>query len=143
MNVTGQQFAWTFEYQQQKLRAGELHLVKDTPYLFKLDAKDVIHSFWVPEFRMKKDAVPGMTTHVRVTPTRKGRYTLACTELCGLGHSTMRATVVVEDQAAFDRWAAAPEERREPPPGGVAPQQGSQAAGTDAQQQIRREGCGS
>ena len=94
------------------MRAGELHLVEDTPYLFKLNAKDVIHSFWVPEFRMKKDAVPGMTTEVRVTPTRKGRYTLACTELCGLGHSTMRATVVVEDQAAIRPVGAAPEERR-------------------------------
>ena len=61
---------------------------------------------------MKKDAVPGQTTEVRVTPTRIGRYTLTCAELCGLGHSTMRATVVVEDQAAFDRWAAAPEERQ-------------------------------
>jgi cytochrome c oxidase subunit II len=135
VNITGEQFAWTFEYQQEKVRAGELHLVEDTPYLFKLDAKDVIHSFWVPEFRMKRDAVPGMTTTVRVTPTRKGRYTLACTELCGLGHSTMRATVVVEDQAGFDQWARRLKSGEEPPPGGVVSQQGSQAAGTDAQQQ--------
>ena len=112
VNVTGEQFAWTFEYQQENLRAGELHLVEDTPYLFKIDAKDVLHSFWVPEFRMKRDAVPGLTTNVRVTPNRKGRYTLACTELCGLGHSTMRATVIVEDQAAFDRWAARSRRRR-------------------------------
>ena len=62
VNVTGEQFAWTFGYPQENVRAGELHLVEDTPYLFKLNAKDVIHSFWVPEFRMKKDAVPGMTT---------------------------------------------------------------------------------
>jgi len=55
---------------------------------------------------MKKDAVPGITTDIRVTPTRTGTYTLSCTELCGLGHSTMRAPVVVEDQAAFDKWAA-------------------------------------
>jgi cytochrome c oxidase subunit 2 len=106
VNITGQQFAWIFDYKAQHFRAGELHLVKDTPYHFKLHAKDVIHSFWVPQFRMKKDAVPGLTTDVRVTPTRYGRYTLACTELCGLGHSTMRASVVVEDQAAWDKWAA-------------------------------------
>jgi cytochrome c oxidase subunit 2 len=123
VKVTGEQFAWTFEYQQEKVRAGELHLVKDRPYLFKLNAKDVIHSFWVPEFRMKRDAVPGMTTSVRVTPTRQGRYTLACTELCGLGHSTMRATVVVEDQAGFDRWAQRLKAGEEPPPGGVVAQQ--------------------
>jgi cytochrome c oxidase subunit 2 len=106
VNITGQQFAWTFQYQAQNFKAGELHLVKGTPYHFKLRAKDVIHSFWVPQFRMKKDAVPGLTTDIRVTPTRFGRYTLVCTELCGLGHSTMRAPIVVEDQAAFDKWAA-------------------------------------
>jgi cytochrome c oxidase subunit II len=106
VNITGQQFAWTFQYQAQNFKAGELHLVKGTPYHFKLRAKDVIHSFWVPQFRLKKDAVPGMTTDIRVTPTRFAKYTLVCTELCGLGHSTMRAPIVVEDQAAFDKWAA-------------------------------------
>jgi cytochrome c oxidase subunit II len=106
VNITGQQFAWTFQYQAQNFKAGELHLVKGTPYHFKLRAKDVIHSFWVPQFRLKKDAVPGMTTDIRVPPTRFGKYTLVCTELCGLGHSTMRAPIVVEDQAAFDKWAA-------------------------------------
>ena len=59
-----------------------------------------------------------MTTDVRVTPTRKGRYTVVCTELCGLGHATMRATVVVEDQAAFDRWAARQKSGKGPQPGG-------------------------
>jgi cytochrome c oxidase subunit II len=106
VQVTGQQFAWTFDYSQLGFKAGELHLVKDTPYHFKLRAKDVIHSFWVPQFRMKKDAVPGLTTDIRVTPTRAGHYTLVCTELCGLGHATMRAPIVVEDQSAFDKWAA-------------------------------------
>jgi cytochrome c oxidase subunit 2 len=106
IDITGQQFAWTFGYRDQGIKnAGELHLVKDTPYHFKLHAKDVIHSFWVPEFRLKKDAVPGITTDLRVEPTRIGTYTLVCTELCGLGHATMRATVKVEDQSAFDRWA--------------------------------------
>jgi cytochrome c oxidase subunit 2 len=123
VRVTGEQFAWTFEYQGQDLRAGELHLVEDQPYQFKITAKDVIHSFWVPQFRMKKDAVPGMTTDVRVTPTRKGEYTLVCTELCGLGHSTMRAPVVVSDQAGFDRWAERVKAGEEPQAGGVVPQQ--------------------
>ena len=105
INVTAEQFAWTFGYPGEGvLKVGELHLVKDTPYLFRLRAKDVLHSFWVPEFRLKKDAVPGMTTIVRVKPTRTGTYALVCAELCGLGHSTMRARVVVQDQAAFDRW---------------------------------------
>jgi cytochrome c oxidase subunit II len=106
VRITGQQFAWTFNYRAQNFKAGELHLVKGTPYHFDLRAKDVIHSFWVPQFRMKKDAVPGIKTDIRVTPTRNGKYTLSCTELCGLGHATMRAPVVVEDQAAWDKWAA-------------------------------------
>jgi cytochrome c oxidase subunit 2 len=80
--------------------------VKDANYYFKINTEDVLHSFWVPEFRMKKDAVPGMTTTVRVTPTRRGRYAVVCAELCGLGHSTMRAVVKVENQASFDKWAA-------------------------------------
>jgi cytochrome c oxidase subunit 2 len=105
IEVTGQQFAWTFKYQEGNFRTGELHLVKGVPYHFKLKAKDVIHSFWVPEFRLKKDAVPGMTTDARVTPTRYGNYALVCAELCGLGHAPMRAPVAVTDQASFNRWA--------------------------------------
>jgi cytochrome c oxidase subunit II len=108
IDVRAQQFAWTFDYPGPGVKnAGELHLVKDQNYKFKLKAKDVIHSFWVPEFRLKKDAVPGMTTEVRVKPTRTGTYSLVCAELCGLGHPTMRATVKVEDRATFNRWAAA------------------------------------
>lgn len=108
INVTAQQFAWTFDYPVRGVKnAGELHLVKDRNYLFHLHAKDVIHSFFVPEFRLKKDAVPGITTDLRVRPNRAGTYSLECTELCGLGHATMRARVVVEDQTAFDRWANA------------------------------------
>jgi cytochrome c oxidase subunit 2 len=67
---------------------------------------DVIHSFWVPEFRLKRDAVPGMTTEIRVTPSRRGSYSGVCAELCGLGHATMRARVVVEGLRSFDRWVA-------------------------------------
>jgi cytochrome c oxidase subunit II len=107
VRVNAQQFAWSFAYPKEGIKsAGELHLVKDRPYYFKLRTQDVIHSFWVPEFRMKKDAVPGMTTTARVKPTRIGTYSLVCAELCGLGHPTMRATVRVEDQASFDNWAA-------------------------------------
>ncbi|HZO58226.1 MAG TPA: cytochrome c oxidase subunit II [Solirubrobacterales bacterium] len=136
VEVTAEQFAWTFEYADgEQFRSGELHLVKDTPYHFKLNAKDVIHSFWVPQFRLKKDAVPGIETDVRVTPKRLGRYTLACTELCGLGHSTMRATVIVEDQAAFNRWAQRQRSGRGPQAGGVVSQQGGQGAGAQEQQE--------
>ena len=106
IRVTGEQFDWTFEY-PENFRSNQLHLVKDHNYYFKINTKDVLHSFWVPEFRMKKDAVPGLTTTVRITPTRIGSYAVVCAELCGLGHSTMRAIVRVTDQAHYDAWAAA------------------------------------
>ena len=60
VKVTGQQWFWTFEHEDGRRELGELHLVKDTPYFFKLQAKDVLHDFWVPEFRLKSDAVPGI-----------------------------------------------------------------------------------
>ncbi len=70
-----------------------------------MHTKDVIHSFWVPQFRLKTDAVPGITTQIRVTPDKVGTYQVVCTELCGLGHATMRQTVRVVEQAEFDAWA--------------------------------------
>jgi cytochrome c oxidase subunit 2 len=105
IDVTAQQFAWVFQYPDQGgVKSGTLHLVKGTPYLLKMRTKDVLHSFWVPEFRMKRDLVPGLVTKIRITPTKNGSYTLACTELCGLGHATMRAPVTVQDRPAFDLW---------------------------------------
>ena len=76
-----------------------------------MHALDVIHSFWVPEWRIKKDNVPGITTTAIVTPDKVGTYQLICTELCGFGHATMRAKVVVEPPAEFDKWVAGLEEK--------------------------------
>jgi cytochrome c oxidase subunit II len=64
----------------------------------------VIHDFWVPQFRMKIDAVPGITTRYRVTPTRNGAYPVVCAELCGLGHATMRQTAHVLPATEFKAW---------------------------------------
>ena len=138
IEVTGEQFAWTFEYAEgRQFRSGELHLVKDTPYHFKLNAKDVLHSFWVPQFRMKKDAVPGITTDVRVTPTRLGRYTLTCAELCGLGHSTMRATVVVEEPGRLRPLGRAAAQRQ-----GTAARRRGPAAGRPGRGRAGAAGAG-
>jgi cytochrome c oxidase subunit 2 len=109
VRVIGQQFAWRFEYPQQGAKAvgsEQLVLAKDQPVVFRIRALDVIHSFWVPAFRLKSDAVPGMTTHVRLTPSRLGTYDVVCAELCGLGHSTMRQTARVVPREEFDRWLA-------------------------------------
>jgi cytochrome c oxidase subunit II len=106
VNVFSQQYAWSFGYPSKgdKWSQGELHVPVDRQIIFKLHAQDVIHSFWVPEWRIKKDNVPGITTTAVITPDRVGTYQLICTELCGFGHATMRATVVVEPEKQFVKW---------------------------------------
>ena len=104
IEVTAQQFAWSFTYPEAKVTSGQLALPINQPVELKLTAKDVIHSFWVPQWRMKKDAVPGIKTDVIITPTKLGTFTVICTELCGLGHAAMRAQALVLTQAGFERW---------------------------------------
>jgi cytochrome c oxidase subunit II len=104
VNVTGQQFNWTFQYPDQKVNSPELYLPVDRPVEFRIKSKDVIHSFWVPQFRLKSDAVPGLTTKIRLTPDREGEYEVVCAELCGLGHAAMRQFVHVLPPGEFDSW---------------------------------------
>jgi cytochrome c oxidase subunit 2 len=115
VNVYSQQYAWSFTYPgPDKFSRGVLHVPVDRQVVFSMHALDVIHSFWVPEWRIKKDNVPGITTQAVVTPDRLGTYQLICTELCGFGHSTMRAIVVVESRQDFQKWLAT---LSKPPPG--------------------------
>lgn len=109
VKVIGQQFAWSFEYPKsmtggKQLTTNQLYLPINRSVEFRITAKDVLHDFWVPSFSVKMDAVPGITTHYRVTPNRLGNYPIVCAELCGLGHSVMRSTVHVLPQPAFDAW---------------------------------------
>jgi cytochrome c oxidase subunit 2 len=106
VEVFSQQFAWSFGYPESgnAWSEGELHVPLGRQIHFKMHAQDVIHSFWVPEWRIKKDNVPGITTTAIVTPDKPGTYQLICTELCGVGHPTMRAEVVVEPPAKFEEW---------------------------------------
>lgn len=112
VDVFSQQYAWSFGYPENGGRwsQGELHVPLNRQIHFKMHAQDVIHSFWVPEWRIKKDNVPGITTTAIVTPDRPGTYQLICTELCGFGHTAMRAKVVVEKPADFEKWVAGLEE---------------------------------
>lgn len=110
VTVTGQQFAWSFEYPQaggKPVRTNQLYVPEGQSIEFRVKSVDVIHDFWVPAFRMKLDAVPGITGSYRVTPTRTGDYDIVCAELCGLGHSTMRQTAHVLSKPRFDAWLAA------------------------------------
>jgi cytochrome c oxidase subunit II len=113
VQVFSQQFAWSFGYpgKGEAWSQGELHVPLDRQVHFKMHALDVIHSFWVPEWRIKKDNVPGITTTAIVTPDKPGTYQLICTELCGFGHATMRAKVVVEPAAEFRKWVAGLEQK--------------------------------
>jgi cytochrome c oxidase subunit II len=108
VRVIAQQFAWHFQYldEQGKPTTNTLYLPEDKPVVFDVVTRDVLHSFWVPSFRLKTDTVPGLTTHIRVTPNKLGTYDIVCAELCGLGHSTMRQNAHVVSQQVFDAWMA-------------------------------------
>ena len=116
VDVTARQFAWLFEY-PNGTATGTLRLPLDRTTVLHLTAHDVIHSFWVPEFGQKQDAVPGIETELVITPTRLGRFPVICTELCGLGHALMRASAIVMRPGAFEQWLAQTGEAQEGPPG--------------------------
>lgn len=126
IEVLGQQFAWIVAYPpegaaedmdgficfdqgtgqvaEQCKASGNLMLPLDRPARLHLTARDVIHSFFVPEFRQKQDAVPGIKTEITVTPTKEGDFPFVCTELCGLGHALMRTRAIVMPEAEFETW---------------------------------------
>ncbi|BAZ88320.1 cytochrome c oxidase subunit II [Dolichospermum compactum] len=104
INVTGIQYAWLFNYPDKDVTTGELHLPIGKTVEINMTANDVIHAFWIPEFRVKQDAIPGRQTHLRFTPRKAGDYDLICAELCGPYHGVMKSQVVVETQEAFDSW---------------------------------------
>ena len=106
VDVTAQQFAWSFSYPASKgLTSGTLRLPRGRSVELVFTSKDVIHSFWVSEFSQKQDTVPGMTTRLHITPKRLGTFDVICTELCGLGHAVMRTEAIVMTPTAFDKWA--------------------------------------
>jgi len=107
VDVTARQWAFEFSYPEAGNKAVYspfLYLPNGRPVLFKIRSLDVIHSFFVPNFSEKIDAVPGITTTLRVTPTRRGTYVVECTELCGAGHAFMRSTTYVLSQPQFADW---------------------------------------
>lgn len=103
VSVFAQQFTWQFEH-PNGVASGTLRIPVDRSTVLTLRSRDVIHSFWVKEFGQKKDVVPGIETRLVITPKRTGSFDVICTELCGLGHSLMRARVEVMPQAEYSRW---------------------------------------
>lgn len=121
MRVIGQQWAWTFQHPgpdgeldtADDIRTiDELHVKVDTVYHYELGARDVLHSFSVPVFRLKQDAVPGRTIKGWFKATKTGVWDIQCAEICGIGHGLMGARVVVEDEAQHAAWNDDPVGRR-------------------------------
>jgi cytochrome c oxidase subunit 2 len=152
VRVVGEQFTWTFFYKDPKtgkeFGSPQLYLPIDESVKFNVQTKDVLHDFWVPEFRWKIDAVPGITTKYRVTPNRIGTYKVVCAELCGLGHATMRQTVRVITQDEYTKWvtdrAAEMNGGGAPPADGgeTPPEGGGETASADGAAVFEANGCG-
>ena len=104
VNVTGMQFAWIFQYPEDNITSGELHVPVGADVSLNIAATDVIHSFWVPQFRLKQDAIPGMDTELRFVATKPGAYPVVCTELCGGYHGSMRTRVIVHTPEEYESW---------------------------------------
>jgi len=127
IEITGEQFAWNIRYTGPDGKFGtaddivtlnQLHFPVGRPVVVTLRSKDVIHSFFLPEFRVKQDAVPGMSTHIWFDATRTGNWEIACAELCGLGHYRMKGFVTVESPEDFQKWLAeqqTPQEAKQSP----------------------------
>jgi cytochrome c oxidase subunit 2 len=129
VEVTGFQYGWRFDYPDYDISSSDLYLPVGRQVLFEITSEDVIHSFWVPEFRIKQDAVPGRWTTLRVTPSEVGDYRIRCAEMCGYAHAAMYAPVVVVEPDAFEAWLAG-QEVAAPPPEELAPAElGARLAG--------------
>jgi cytochrome c oxidase subunit II len=104
INVTGKKWLWEFEYPNGARTVGELHVPADRPVRLQMSSEDVIHSFFIPAFRVKMDVLPNRYTSVWFEATQEGEYQVFCTEYCGTQHSTMLAKVIVHSREGFNEW---------------------------------------
>lgn len=132
VQIIGRQFSWEFVYPESRISSGVMHLPVDRPVQFQIESKDVIHSFWVPAFRLKQDATPGQIDEFVITPTKIGRYPIRCAELCGAAHATMVSEVVVQSKEDFEAWLEAGGIALSPPSEGETSSQPSPGEGDTA-----------
>ncbi len=104
IELTAMQFAFIFHYPKGDIISGELHVPVGREINLRMESKDVIHAFWVPQFRLKQDVIPGQPTVLSFTPTKTGNFPIVCAELCGPYHGGMRSNVIVDEQEDFDTW---------------------------------------
>ncbi len=107
VDVTGQQWVWSYSYPEQHVQSQVLELPVGREVIFRVTSVDVVHGFWIPNFSLKVDANPAVVTSAQTTPTRIGEYTVRCAELCGLYHSYMESVVKVVSAQQFESWVAA------------------------------------
>ena len=137
IEITAEQFAWNIRYPgpdgrfdtaDDVVTLNQLHIPVGRAVVVTLRSKDVIHSFFLPEFRVKQDAVPGMSTRIWFDGQRAGHWEIACAELCGLGHYRMKGFITVESQEEFEKFLAAEAAQAAPsaPPAATTPPVGNQ-----------------
>lgn len=120
VKVVGQQFAWNYQYPEQNIKTGgDLVVPVDRPLYFEMTSADVIHSFWVPAARVKRDVADGYITRIRFRPEKIGSYPIVCAELCGIGHATMRSTLRVVSKEDFAKWVTSMKSASAPKPTGA------------------------
>jgi cytochrome c oxidase subunit 2 len=127
VQVEAEQWAWHYEYDSDgsgpidRVQSNELHIPVNRRVHLTIKSDDVIHSFWVPAFGIKQDAVPGHPTSVYLTATDEGTYSGMCAELCGLGHTGMTTTAVASSQVELEAWLRAQPRPTAEPPRGTRP----------------------
>lgn len=104
VDVLGLQFAWIFTYPETGVVSGELHVPAGKEVQLNINAQDVLHAFWVPQFRLKQDAIPGRPTELRFRPKIVGEYPIVCAELCGAYHGAMQTQVIIHTPEDYDAW---------------------------------------
>ena len=104
VKVNGIQYAWIFTYSESGVISGEMHVPVNRPVSLAMTGGDVIHAFWLPEFRIKQDVIPGRETTLVFTPNKIGKYPIICAELCGAYHGGMKTQLYVESEADYQQW---------------------------------------
>jgi cytochrome c oxidase subunit 2 len=110
VNVTGLQYAWIFNYAESGITSGELHIPVGQEVQLNISANDVLHALWLPELRLKQDAIPGRPTEIRFTANRLGEYPIRCAELCGAYHGSMNSRLFVQTPEDYNSWIKSQQE---------------------------------
>jgi cytochrome c oxidase subunit 2 len=139
VEVRAMQYAWQFYYPDADVTSNELHMPINRQVRLKMRSNDVIHSFWVPKFRIKKDVLPDRVTEALLTPTELGTYPIVCAELCGASHALMRANLVVQSSADYQKWLAGQAAAAQAPSGASGEPPDALAVG---RQLFIQSGCG-